>query len=336
MWPDCSRLVLTLAITGAIGATEPAWAEPDLAFLAEAVCEAAPGAPLEPLVLSLNCVRPRLRGLKDVVSMQRHDWPAAHEAAQRPQGYQRSNSYIVRDRSGRWLAVQTFDFGGGDRRFGVFDGGRGDGGQVAAISGGAAHVTMTEDGSGGVQWFTGSACRGEMEATRSGWLLFSQRREASWRESVASLRITRTSAECPTTFDRSFTRWREMQIDWPVLFNGRRDEARPALTQLATIISEHFGGQSDSGAGHMERFYLAAGAGLVRWERWEQAGVSKRPQIDQRAERLTGSGRCPEIDGSAAPGDSWRRIDCRMWTNFVDAAEPASQFDWREALGGQP
>ncbi len=333
MWSD--RLTAALAFALALAAA-PARADADLAFLAETVCADAQGGPARPLILAERCAAPRLRGPDDIVALQRHDWPAAEEAGQRPQGYQRSISYARRDRAGRWHAVQTFDFGGGDRRFGVFDAGRGDGGQVAAITAGAAHVTMTEDGSGGVQWFTGSACRGENEATRSGWLLFSGSRSESWRSSVASLRITRKAAECPTAFDRSFTRWREIPMDWPVLFDGRRNPAQPEARQLPTIVSEHFGGQSDEGAGHMERFYLAAGVGLIRWERWEQIGKSQRPEIDARAARLAASGRCPDVEGGGAPGGGWRRIDCRMWTNFVQAPDAAGRFAWSAALGDRP
>jgi hypothetical protein len=300
----------------------------DFAYLAEIVCDAGQGAPLVPAVLADECPAARLRREADVVDRQRHDWPAVAEAAHRPQGYQRSISYVVRDSKGRWMAVQTFDFGGGERRFGQFDSGRGDGGQVATISGGAAHVAMTEDGSGGVQWFTGAACRAPMEPTRSGWLLFDGARGAGWRASVAELRITRGAADCPSAFDKSYTRWRETLVDWPVLFDGKRDPARPQLPQTPTIQSEHFGGLDDAAAGHMERFYLARGIGLVRWERWEQLGRSPRPSLDERAEALAVAGRCPEVAGSTAPGGSWRRIDCRTWTNFVHAPEAAARFSW--------
>jgi hypothetical protein len=327
----CAALAAVLLVVPASAAR----ADADFTYLTEIVCEAAPGAPLVPMVLAQDCARPRLRGAADIVAVQRHDWPAAQEAQHRPQGYQRSISYAAQDRNGRKMAVQIFDFGGGDRRFGAFDAGRGDGGQVAVITSGAAHVSMTEDGTGGVQWFTGSSCRGETDAIRSGWLLFSQNRGTSWQSSVAALRTTRTSAECPTAFDASYTRWREVQIDWPVLFDGVRDPARPELPQVATIISEHFGGAQAAQADHMERFYLADGIGLIRWERWEQAGRSQRPELAERAGRLVRSGRCPEVEGSTPPAENWRRVDCRNWTNFVNAPDKASGFDWREATGGR-
>jgi hypothetical protein len=324
MWPKVA--IILVAATATARAEQPP--ARDFVYLAEIVCDAGHGAALVPAALADDCPVARLRGESDVVALQRHDWPAAAEAARRPQGYQRSISYIARDAKGRWMAVQTFDFGGGDRRFGLFDAGRGDGGQIATISGDAAHVAMTEDGSGGVQWFTGAACRAPMEATRSGWLLFDGTRGGGWRTSIAELRTTRAAAECPSAFDRSYTRWREALVDWPVLFEGRRDPARPELPQAPTIISEHFGGEHDSGANHMERFFLTRGVGLIRWERWEQLGRSPRPAIEERADALAASGRCPEVDGAAAPGGSWRRIDCRTWTNFVRVPEAAGRFAW--------
>ncbi|MGL4241183.1 MAG: hypothetical protein ACRCTI_08735, partial [Beijerinckiaceae bacterium] len=212
MW----RSAIAIAMTAAACAT----ARADMTYLAEAICG---GEPALPKVIATACPNPRPRGADDVVAFQRHDWPARAEASRRPGGYQRSVSFLRRGPGGDVLAVQTFDFGGGDRRFGAFDAGRGDGGQVVALAGGTARITMTEDGSGGVQWFTGSACRGETETTRSGWLLFGSARGPSWRTSIAALRITRAADDCPSAFDQSYTRWREQAADIPVLFDGRRD-----------------------------------------------------------------------------------------------------------------
>lgn len=301
-----------------------AQAAPAHRWLAETVCEHA-GGRLTPGVLAPGCPGERLRLTADVPAVERHDWPAAREARQRPFGYQRSASYLAARPDGSVEAVQTFDFGGGERGFGRFDAGRGDGGQVAALRGPAAVITMTEDGGGGVQWFAGAACRGGVEAARSGWVLFVGEPGPRWTSTVAELRVTRSPEECPARFDRSYTRWRLLPVDWPILFDGASDPSRPALPARETLVSEHFGGASLDAADHLERFYLLRGVGLARWERWEQLDRSRRPNLDERAARLAASGRCPDIAGGEPPALGWVRVDCRHWMNFVAVASGGAE-----------
>jgi hypothetical protein len=324
------RLALA-ALLSAFVAAPAASGERDIGFLVETVCAGAGGLS-EPAPLAPACASPKLREADDLVTLQRHDWPAISESDRRRQGYQRSISFAIRGQDGVVFAVQTFDFGGGERRFGRFDAERGDGGQTAVVTSQGAHIAMTEDGTGGIQWFAGSSCRGEREPLRSGWLLFGAERGADWRSSVASLRIARSSAECPAAFDRSYTRWREATMRWPFLLDGEADAGRPLLPPARTILSEHFGGASVDAADHMERFYLAEGMGLTRWERWEHGTRSRKPDIPRRARHLLDSGRCPEVDGSEPPGENWRRTDCRMWTNFVSMPDRSRVFDWRGRL----
>jgi hypothetical protein len=301
-------------------------------YLVESVCLDRTGA-LVPSVLAPGCRGARHREEQDEIAQQRHDWPAEAERARRGGGYQRSVSFRLDTQATGPVAVQTFDFGGGERRFGAFDAGKGDGGQAVIVRDGVAIITMTEDGSGGVQWFAGAACRSAVEPLRSGWVLFGDLRDATWRETVARLRIARDASACPAAFDASFTRWTRVAMDWPVLFDGVIDTSRPTLAALDTIVSEHFGGGDREKADHLERFFLVRGLGLVRWERWEQVGRSRRSDIATRAERLLASGRCPHVGLSEAPSPAWRRIDCRTWTNFVTSAESALPFGWR---GGNP
>ena len=330
--PDRARILVRaarfagLAAFCALAGLQPALAQdagagvaPAHRWLAETVCAHA-GGRLTPGALTPGCSGERLRGVADLPLFERHDWPAAHEARQRPFGYQRSTSYLVARDDGSVEAVQTFDFGGGERGFGRFDGGRGDGGQVAALRGPAAVITMTEDGTGGVQWFTGSACRGRPEPSRAGWVLFAGEPQPGWSSLVAELRITRSPDECPARFDRSYTRWRLLPVDWPILFDGASDPSRPTLPSRETLVSEHFGGASLDAANHLERFYLLRGVGLARWERWEQTERSRRPNLEERAARLAASGRCPDIAGGEPPAQGWVRVDCRHWMNFVAVA----------------
>jgi hypothetical protein len=354
-------LMVWMALAGET-ASARAGDSPLHAWLVEGLCGAASEEGRLPVVLAPSCAgaSPRMAG--DAAAFERHDWPAAREARQRAAGYQRSTSFLVRRPNGRVEAVQTFDFGvgasdGGERRFGAFDAGRGDGGQMVTVEGDTAVIAMTEDGSGGVQWFTGSRCRTGAPPERSGWVLFSGEPRPTWTAVVAELRITRTEADCPTRFDLSYTRWRGLALDWPYLIGGQPREGQPVLPALDTVVSEHFGGGSVERADHLERFFLVRGVGLARWERWEQIERSRRPDVAERAERLDRSGRCPPLEVDAAPGPGWLRIDCRHWMNFVatgpavsramaapgarqplvppEAAAPATGFSWgRSALPG--
>lgn len=314
----------------------------DLAWFVEVLCDAPQGAGRVLAALDPGCTGVALRTARHRALHERHDFPATHEAAARRGGYQRSTSFLIVRPDGHLEVVQTFDFGGGDRRFGWFDSGRGDGGQIVRIEGGTARITMTEDGSGGVQWFTGADCRHAVPPARSGWVLFSGTAKAEWTAEVAELRITANETDCPQRFDRSYTRWRLRALDWPVLFDGREEPDRATLPQQATVVSEHFGGESIERADHMERFYLVRGIGLARWERWEHVSRSKRSDLAARTERLAASGRCPLLDqaSDAAPSEGWQRIDCRHWLNFVrtdttHAPQQAHLFRWgREPLPG--
>jgi hypothetical protein len=167
-------------------------------------------------------------------------------------------------------------------------------------------------------------------------VLFGPERTGDWTSTVAALRRSGGAGDCPVRFDASYTRWRQQPIDWPVLFDGQAREDRARLVPIDTILSEHFGGASLAGASHMERFYLGRGVGLLRWERWEQTQRSRRADLQQRAERLASSGRCPEVALDAAPGEGWLRTDCRTWTNFVSTPADARAFGWPQQEGREP
>ena len=229
---------------------------------------------------------------------------------------------------GQPAVIHGFDFGGGDRRFGVLDRGRGDGGQAVPIESGIAYIAMTEDGSGGVQWFLSPDCQAGGRGWQ-GWLLAETPITEAWRERVVRLRIAPQAEACPRAFDLSLTRWRGARIALPW-----REAATGAVFETHTeiIVSEHFGGGTIALADHLERFVLARGLGLVRWERWENFSLSRLALREQMAETIARQGRCPALEFSAAPAENWRMVDCRFWTNMVraTAAAPLRALDWPE------
>ena len=309
------RLSVPMLAVSLVLAVQPAQAGDSLRFLAETVCTTTGGA-LAYSALEGTCDRRRPRALGDRLSAERHDWPGVRD--NRKSGYQRSTSYVAADGA----IVQTFDFGDGARRFGRFDSGDGDGGQVVRVNEGFAVITLTEDGGGGLQYFAGSRCAGERDPSRSGWVLFGPTVPDSWTETVARLRIVRSAGACPDRFDQSYTRWRASIVDWPFLTDGRRE---PASRPLRTIVSEHYGGPDIARSHHLERFFLVEDLGMARWERWES---DRSERSMDRARRLSASGRCPIVNGSEAPATGWEMVDCRTWTNLVTSEAPAATFEW--------
>ena len=293
-----------------------------LSYLAETVCPLA-NEQVDLKIKDASCARARLRLESDNPRSRRHDWPGIEDAAASPSGYQRSDAYLT-SRSGNPIAVQTFDFGTGGRAFGVFDKGKGDGGQVAEVDGPAAAFTLTEDGGDGVQWFAGPRCWGEGDPLTSGWLVFSSSLKEAWTQSIVRLQKVRSRADCPRSFSRSLTRWRRQLIDWPFLSEGRARER----IRLDTLISEHYATEDIAHSDHLERFFLAKGIGLIRWERWQNL-VRGNQGFDRQAEKLAASRRCPPVDGSLAPATAWVMIDCRTWTNIVASREyEPAHIDW--------
>ncbi len=292
-----------------------------LSYLVETICP--DGEEVELRVIGAKCSHPRLRRREDRMKTHRHDWPGLEDAVSSPSGYQRSDAYLT-FRAGHPIAVHTFDFGTGGRTFGVFDQGKGDGGQIAEIDEASVAFTMTEDGGDGVQWFVGPRCWGDEDTLKSGWLIFTTTLGEEWTQSIVRLQKARHRNDCSIFFSRSLTRWRRLQVDWPFLVNGRQG----ASHALDTVISEHFGGQDVENSDHLERFFLAKGIGLIRWERW-QNWADRSEDFSRQAKKLALSRRCPPVNGSLPPSAGWIMVDCRTWTNLVRAVknEPAS-FDW--------
>ena len=322
-----SRLFRACALAiAALSAASALRAQELLPFLAQSVCLDDSGAPIAGLLpFELGCVRSAPARIDAPLPYRRHDWPAREHAPRQPQGYQAQDAVIGTLR-GVPAVIHGFDFGGGARRFGVLDQGQGDGGQVIAIEPGVAFIAMTEDGGGGVQWFLSPDCATGGRGW-NGWLLAEAPITEQWRERILRLRIAPRPDACPRAFDQSLTRWRAARIALPW-----REAATGAVGSVPAeiIVSEHFGGASLARADHLERFFLARGLGLVRWERWENFSISRVTNRVEMAETIERQGRCPAMEFSTPPAEGWRMIDCRTWTNMVRAttAAPLRALDW--------
>jgi hypothetical protein len=283
--------------------------------MAQVVCLDAQDAsrpgrlPFEP-----DCRRTRPVSAGEPLPYRKHDWPGRAHAAALPSGYQASDS-LVGTLLGRPAILQTFDFGGGaTRAFTRFD--AADGGQAVLLSGDAAASPLTQDGSGGMQWFQSPECQ-TSGGPAPGWLFAALPLEGGWRQQVVRLNISRGPDQCPTVFNESLTRWRTARIDLPW-----REAATGAVSSAPAevLVSEHFGTGSIGTADHLERFWFVRGLGLTRWERWEHTARSRLPDRERMARLIAESGRCPGIAFGEPPAAGWQLVDCRTWTNMVRAA----------------
>ena len=303
---------------GVAAAESPADAQLARYFVQSACLDRAgaalPGlAPGEP-----GCARTRPLRVNEALPYRKHDWPAATGGP--ALGYQASDS-LDGTLLGRPAIIQTLDFGSGQRRFGQMD--RGDGGQAIILRDGSAAAALTEDGSGGVQWFVAAACREGGPLPSAGWLFVATPVRPEWHERLVHLNIAGAPSDCPARFNPSLTRWRSATIALPW-----REAATGAVAErpAEVLVSEHFGGTSVATAHHLERFWFARDLGLVRWEGWEHRERGRRPDLERRAAVIAESRRCPRIELSVAPAADWVMADCRTWTNL--ARTPSTTLEW--------
>lgn len=300
-------------------------------YVAQSLCLDAAGRVQSLLPIEPDCRRRRPQRVGDMAVYRKHDWPNRLDEPATRQGYQASDSVVAR-RGGRALFIQTFDFGTDGRTFGTFDGGRGDGGQVLLFVGDWASFAMTEDGGAGVQWFLGEDCRAssDPQARFLSWLVFRRDvEEGHWRNALARLNVAASPTECPHRFNAALTRFRQVAMVLPFrIVDGRSPVATPRVP-LRVIVSEHFGGKDVPTADHLERFYLASGLGLVRWERWANANLRQAASVATAARELAATARCPHILDFAAPAPGWILADCRTWTTLVRPRLPWTVADYR-------
>ena len=104
----------------------------------------------------------------------KHDQPAPADRASMPRGYQRHDLFPVETAAFGVVVEHSFDFGAGEgRRFGIFDAGQGDGGDVTLLTPDAISFAATEDGGAGFQLFVGPNCRRRFDAAAlaDSWLI---------------------------------------------------------------------------------------------------------------------------------------------------------------------
>lgn len=310
---------------------------PFMAYSAQVLCLDEAGNPTTALPIDESCVRSRVQRSDDIAIYRKHDWPNSLSEPTLALGYQASDSVVER-RASRTIVVQTFDFGTDGRVFGRFDGGHGDGGQVLLFIGDWASFAMTEDGGGGVQWFIGETCRSpvDQDARFLSWLVFaSDVHHNLWRTVVARLNITAKPDICPGRFNDAFTRFRFDRVEFPFRIIEQAPSVRTVRRELEVVVSEHYGGTDIATADHLERFYLAKGLGLVRWERWANGNVKQPASSYQAAQLLAQTARCPKVERYGQPDDRWLLVDCRTWTTLVRQTTPWSVRDYRwSALKG--
>jgi hypothetical protein len=290
-------------------------------FMIQNVCLDAAGkvivgvSPIDP---GGRCTRQRNLLPGERLPYHKDDHPGVNDRATAPEGYQRHDSFPVMTADFGKVVEDSFDFGAGEgRRFGVFDAGNGDGGDIALFAPGAVSYAATEDGGAGFQLFVGTDCRGAVDpaALARSWIIALYRPGAPLAgETVARLKDLRMGEQhsCPDRLVAAYTRWRVMPVHYD------------AGVTLMTLVSDHYGGARPDRASHVERFYFTRELGATRWERWqnpERTHALSAAEIDAAAARLAASGRCRPAPVPA--GGPFVMIDCREWTLIVPPEDPA-------------
>jgi hypothetical protein len=296
-------------------------------FMIQNVCIDQSRAVLEgvsPVDGDLRCLAQRDLTPGEQLPYHKHDHPASGGRAGAPRGYQRRDSFPVETAQFGTVIEHSFDFGAGEgRRFGVFDAGRGDGGDVALLSPQGVSFAATEDGGAGFQLFVGPDCRDRIGAaalTRSWIIALIDPGRPLLGETVARLNNLREGRQssCPARLNAAFTRWYVRPIRY------RAADGQGAPVSLTTLVSEHYGGEHPESAEHVERFYFTRELGSTRWERWQNLSHSRdfsADQLNKAASDLALSGRCSKSDMPAG-GAALVMIDCREWTLIVPPDRP--------------
>jgi len=287
-------------------------------FMIQNICVGVSGVVVEgvsPIDGDRRCVAQRDLRPGQTLPYHKHDHPAAGGRGA-PHGYQRHDSFPVETAQFGIVIEHSFDFGDGNgRQFGVFDTGRGDGGDITLLSPQAVSFAATEDGGGGFQLFVGPECRDRVGAAAltGSWIIALFDPDGPLRgETMARLNDLREGRQssCPARLNASFTRW----YTAPVRFRAAEDQGAPV--SLTTLISEHYGGEHPESADHVERFYFTRELGSTRWERWQNSSHSRdfsADQVAKAASDLALSRRCSQVDAPAG-GTPLVMVDCREWT----------------------
>jgi hypothetical protein len=295
-------------------------------FMIQNVCLDASGAVLEgvsPIDGGGRCIAQRDLMPGESLPYHKHDQPATADRASMPRGYQRHDSFPVETTAFGVVVEHSFDFGTGEgRRFGVFDAGQGDGGDITLLTPDAISFAATEDGGAGFQLFVGANCKRQVDAAAlaDSWLIARPNPGTpSPGQSVARLKDLREGRQgaCPARLDAAFTRWYVQPMRY------RAGDGQGAPVTLTTLISEHYGGEHPDSADHVERFYFTRELGSTRWERWQSLMHGHDTgQLAKKASDFTDAGRCSKA-AVPAGGARFVMVDCREWTLIVPPDNPA-------------
>ena len=213
-------------------------------FMIQNVCIARSGAVLEgvsPIDGDPRCLTQRDLRPGENLPYHKHDHPAAAHTDGLPRGYQRHDSFPVSTAQFGVAVEHSFDFGGGNgRQFGIFDAGRGDGGDISLLSPQAVSFAATEDGGAGFQLFVGAGCKDRVGAAAlaGSWIIALLGPDQPLRgETIARLDDLKEGRQsnCPSRLNAAFTRW------YTALVRYRAAEGQGAPITLSTLISEHYG-----------------------------------------------------------------------------------------------
>src|ERR1700724_3715713 len=166
LWGAAAVMVCGMLAASAddAGGAASAAASPEVIsdFLIQNVCLDASRTVLEgvsPTGGDPRCATQRDLTPGEKLSYHKHDHPSPGDRAAVARGYQRRDSFPVETGTFGRVVEHSFDFGAGEgRRFGVFDAGKGDGGDIALLSGDDVSIAATEDGGAGVPVFVGPHC----------------------------------------------------------------------------------------------------------------------------------------------------------------------------------
>jgi hypothetical protein len=325
----CLWLAAGLSVA-AVAGDDPSIGSPETVrdFMIQNVCIDGSGAVLEgvsPIDGDPRCRAQRDLMPRDNLPYHKHDHPAAADGGRLPRGYQRHDSFPVATAQFGTVIEHSFDFGEGDgRQFGIFDVGRGDGGDITLLSPQAVSFAATEDGGAGFQLFVGPACQDRVGAAAlaGSWIIALLDSDQPLQgETVARLNDLKEGrqANCPVRLNAAFTRWYVA----PVRYRAAEDQGAPIT--LTTLVSEHYGGEHPEAADHVERFYFTRELGSTRWERWQNLSHSRdfsADQVAKAASDLASSRRCSQT-AAPASGAPLAMVDCREWTLITPTEKPA-------------
>jgi hypothetical protein len=191
--------------------------------------------------------------------------------------------------------------------WGAYVAANGDGGNLVGITGdGFIKAFATSDGGmpGELYYFIGP------DGGNGGWVMGGTDAIIGddWIERVCMLQQSYPGPDNPEGggLSPAYTRYLRAYISVPVTF----DSAQPEHDTYECMVSEHYGAEDPATASEFERFVLAKGWGLIRWEYWAKSGTPTANLTD----------RAPAMDwcwpgyGGAAPG--YQLMDARHYMNL--------------------